>query len=145
MTRDLRYAVRTLLRSPGFTATALLSIALGIGASTAIFSLDDRVLLRPLAIPNPEQLVSLAWKGNALATGWGTGYVMSYPMCRDLERAGAVFDGAFCRRPGSVRSPYAFDVPTVVVATAMLAAAAFGAALLPGWRAAIHPTEAMRL
>ena len=102
MTRDLRYAVRTLLRSPGFTATALLSIALGIGATTAIFSLVDRVLLRSLAIPNPEQLVSLAWKGNALAMGWGTGYVMSYPMCRDLESAGAVFDGAFCRHPATV-------------------------------------------
>ena len=102
MTRDLRYAVRTLLRSPGFAATALLSIALGIGASTAIFSLVDTVLLRPLAIANPEQLVSLAWKGNALANGWGTGYVMSYPMCRDLESAGAVFDGVFCRHPATV-------------------------------------------
>jgi putative ABC transport system permease protein len=105
MTRDLRYAVRTLPRSPVFTATALLSIALGVGASTAIFSLVDRVLLRSLAIANPEQLVSLAWKGNALASGWWSGYVMSYPMCHDLERAGTGFDGAFCRRPGSVRSP----------------------------------------
>jgi hypothetical protein len=54
MTRDPRYAVRTLLRSPGFTATALLSIALGIGASTAIFSLVDRVLLRPAGNCQPR-------------------------------------------------------------------------------------------
>jgi hypothetical protein len=99
--RDVRHTLRVLRRSPGFTATALLSLAIGIGASTALFSLVDQVLLRPLAVREPERLVHLAWKGNALATGWGNGYVMSYPMCRELQEQRDVFDGVFCRHPTS--------------------------------------------
>src|SRR5260221_13977356 len=57
---DLRIAVRHLLKSPGFAATAVLMLALGIGSTTAIFSIVEGVLLRPLPFPHPERLVQLA-------------------------------------------------------------------------------------
>jgi len=59
--RDVRYSLRLLLRSPGFSVAAILLLALGIGANTTVFTLTDSVLLRPLPVPHPDQLKLLRW------------------------------------------------------------------------------------
>ncbi|WP_110170850.1 permease prefix domain 1-containing protein [Luteitalea pratensis] len=100
--RDMRYGVRALRRSPVFTATAILSLAIGIGANAALFSLVDRILLRVLAVPEPGQLVRLAWTGSDLTGKWGSGALVSYPLCRELSEQVQVFDGVLCRHPTMV-------------------------------------------
>ena len=85
--RDASTALRMLARSKGFTATALMSLALGIGANAGIFTLLDQVLLRPLPVREPERLVQIAWRGNNVGSNYGTGTpTVSYPVCRELER-----------------------------------------------------------
>src|SRR5947208_17106798 len=82
--RDLRYAVRGLSRSPLFTSVALLSIALGIGANTAIFTLVDEVLLRRLPVSNPQELVLFNGARNHYGNNSG-GNMLSFPMFEDFR------------------------------------------------------------
>ena len=94
---DLRFAIRSFLRNPSFTITAALSLALGIGATTAIYSLVDQVLLHGLPVRQPERLVLIDWKGDQAADGFGTYNLMSYPICRDLQAKTIFFEGVLCR------------------------------------------------
>ena len=99
---DLRFSARSFLRSPSFTATAVLSLALGIGATTAIYSLVDQVLLHALPVRQPERLVLIDWKGDQAANGFGSWNLMSYPICRDLQLQERFFDGVLCRAATTV-------------------------------------------
>jgi len=95
---DLRFSARSFLRSPGFTATTLLSLALGIGATTAIYSLVDQVILHALPVHDPERLVLVDWNGDDFITyATGTFNLMPYPICRDLQQQTRFLDGVLCR------------------------------------------------
>jgi putative ABC transport system permease protein len=93
---ELRVAVRTLSKSPAFASVAVLSLALGIGANSAIFTLLDQVLLRPLPVPSPNQLVVLKFSGaetGSSRTRDDNELYFSYPMYRDLRDKNTVFSG----------------------------------------------------
>ncbi len=94
---DLRFSARSFLRSPGFTAATLLSLALGIGATTAIYSLVDQVILHALPVHDPARLVLADWKGDHVVGGFGSWNLMPYPLCRDLQAQTRFFDGVLCR------------------------------------------------
>lgn len=96
--RNVKLAFRTLFRTPFVTAVAVLSLALGIGANAAIFSLTDQVLLKPLPVPEPERLINLTAPGpnpgsQSCNQAGGCDEVFSYPMFRDLERSQTVLTG----------------------------------------------------
>jgi putative ABC transport system permease protein len=91
MLSDFRYAVRMLLKSPGFAVIAVLTLALGIGANSAIFSVIDRVLLRPLPFPNPGQLVAV-WSRVQGESDRETG---SYPDFADIRDQTPALEGLF--------------------------------------------------
>jgi putative ABC transport system permease protein len=100
--RDLRHSLRLLVRSPLFSIVAVLSIGLGVGANSAIFSLVDQALFRQLPVKDPEQLVLLSWNGTFIGYGWGSGDLNSHPFFRELSAENRVFDGVFCRHPTTV-------------------------------------------
>ena len=97
MLQDLRYALRQLRKSPAFATVAVLTLALGIGANTAIFTLLDQALLRSLPVSHPEQLVRLRYEGSNTGTmaafGGDDKDYFSYPMYRDLRDQNQVFSG----------------------------------------------------
>src|SRR5579864_4472016 len=95
---NLKLAARTLFKTPFVTLIAIVSLALGIGANAAIFSLFNQLLLRPLPVPQPEQLVNLAAPGpkpggETCGIASDCDDVFSYPMFRDLERRQTSFTG----------------------------------------------------
>ena len=94
---DARLALRVWRKSPTFTAIAILSIALGIGANSAIFTLVDHVMLRTLPVPNPDELVQVTYTGSRYGSNWGDGTDISYPMYTDLRDNNQVFTGMFGR------------------------------------------------
>ena len=98
MFRDLRYAFRNLRHAPLFVTVALLSLALGIGANTAIFTIADQVLLRPLPVAHAAQLVHFTSPGPQSGMMWGMD-CFSYLMYRDLRDHNTSFDGIAGRFP----------------------------------------------
>jgi hypothetical protein len=88
--QDLRYGVRILLKNPGFAAMSVASLALGIGINSIIFSLIDAVLLRPLPVANPEELVALATSDDHGSQPHG----LSHPDFIDFRDRHEVFEGA---------------------------------------------------
>jgi predicted permease len=94
----LKFALRTLFKTPFVTLVAILSLALGIGSNAAIFSLFNQILLRPLPVPEPSRLVNLGAPGpkpgsNSCSQAGSCDQVFSYPMFRDLERVQTPFTG----------------------------------------------------
>ena len=100
---DLRLAVRGLRRSPLFALVAILSLALGIGANTAIFTLIDQMLLRKLPVAEPERLVMLYQQGSHNGSNMGS-RMHSYPLYQDLQQKAEPLQEVLCRRlvPASV-------------------------------------------
>ena len=100
---DLRLALRGLRRSPLFSIVAILSLALGIGANTAIFTLIDQILLRKLPVADPDQLVMLFQRGPHNGSNMGS-RMHSYPMYQDFQKRAEPLVEVLCRRlvPASV-------------------------------------------
>ncbi|MPY86931.1 MAG: FtsX-like permease family protein [Luteitalea sp.] len=105
LARDVRHGLRTLRRSPAFTAVALLTLALGVGANTAIFSIVNGVILRPLEYPKPEQLMYLTTQFPRLGI---TAFRVSYPEYmefREMNRSFAEVGAFTTTAPGSGADP----------------------------------------
>src|SRR6476659_1115601 len=102
-TSDLRFALRGLRRNPVFSTVAILSLALGIGANTAIFTLIDQIVLRKLPVKNPDQLVMLYQKGAHNGSNMGS-RMHSYPIYQDYQQRAEPLAEVICRRlvPASV-------------------------------------------
>src|SRR5260221_12076277 len=94
---DLRFDLRTLRRSPLFAIVAIFSLALGIGANTAIFTLLDQILLRQLPVKDPGSLVMLYQRGAHNGSNMGD-RMQSYPIYQDFQQKAKPFAEVLCRR-----------------------------------------------
>jgi putative ABC transport system permease protein len=105
---DFRYAARSLRRAPLFAGVAIASVALGIGATSAIFTLLDQVVLRALPVTAPQELVQvrMAEGSETYGPGMGDGTEISYAMFRDVRDNNEVFSGMFCRFPWDLQVSY---------------------------------------
>jgi len=121
--QDVRYGVRTLAKSPGFAAVAVISLALAIGANTAVFGLYNSLMLKPLPVPSPGQLRVLTWRGDIrtpvthcrvflLPTGETSGNVVSYPFYRTLRENTAAVADLFAFSEFSLFDPLTVGVGT---------------------------------
>ena len=120
LVRDVRCGVRMLSKNPAFSLVAIATLALGIGANTAMFSLLDQVVLRLLPVSHPEQLVIVRETGNHYGNSYGPNTI-SWPMFEDLRDNNQVFSGMFCRFPASVTigfSDHAVQIPAELVSSA---------------------------
>jgi hypothetical protein len=104
---DIRYAIRLLLKSPAFSLVAALSLALGIGANTAIFTLIDAVMLRTLPVRNPQELMLLGkgdWVGITDGLPSGPVQLFSHPFYRELREKNGVFSDVLAQQSFNTRA-----------------------------------------
>jgi hypothetical protein len=142
--QDLRYALRTLRKNPGFTAVAVLTLALGIGATTAIFSVINGVLLRPLPYPAPDRLVALRTNGGEP----GPAFSLSYPDAQEIRELTRDFSGVAPyttqsynftggSEPREVRAVLASDALFRVLGSDAWVGRTFGASSARRWRSCL--------
>jgi predicted permease len=109
--QDVRHAARSMTRRPLVSAVAVLSLGLGIGVNSAIFSLFESILLRRLAVPDPAALVIVTSPGprpgsNSISSAGGREALFSYPLFRDLERVQTAFSGIAAHREATLNLTY---------------------------------------
>ncbi len=103
--RDVRYALRQIRKAPVATATIIVSLALGIGFNTAVFSVADQALMRALPVREPSRLVQLDWNGEFIGIGMGnvgTGSLIPFPLYRELRADNDVFEDMLGRAAADV-------------------------------------------
>src|SRR5213079_276474 len=104
MFRDLRFGLRMLMKNRGFTAVAVLTLALGIGANTAIFQLLNTVRLKTLPVSNPQELIEFRVKGGnpGLGISDGANAEMTYPLWKQIQEHRDAFAGLFAWGSGEL-------------------------------------------